>query len=87
MSLKTITLVDTYEFCLWAERKYGMSNPVWHSKVWRGENGLCDYILNGGPYVTFSTIDKPKTLLEEHINAFLEEYPELGGKVSFIFTS
>ena len=87
MKLETLTLVDTHQFCLWAEEKYGMTNNEWHSKIWRGKNGLCEFILNGGPFVRFPKIEEPKTLLEEHINAFLEDFPELGGQVSFIFTS
>ncbi len=87
MKLQTITLVDTHQFLLWAEYKYGMSNSEWHTKIWRSEDGLCDYISNCGAYVTFEKIENPETLLEEHVNAFLEDYPELGGKVSFIFTN
>ena len=88
MKLKTLTLVDTSDFMKWAMAKYGMSNSEWHKKIWRGKNGLCDYILNvGGPYVTFPRIKNPETLLEEHVNAFLDDFPELNDKVSFIFTN
>lgn len=86
MKLETLSLVDTYQLCLWAEEKYGMSNNEWHKKIWRGKDGLCECFENT-TYVTFEKTTEPETLLEEHINEFLEDFPELNGKVSFIFTS
>lgn len=86
MKLKTLTLVDTTEFCRWAEEKLGMSHDEWHEKIWDGKKGL-RYYLENGPYTTFSREENPKTLLEEHVNKFLDDFPELGGKVSFIFTN
>lgn len=87
MKLKTLTLVDTYEFMRWGMKKYGMTNEEWHEKIWDGKNGLCDYISNFPPYVTFSKINNPSTLLGEHVNEFLKDFPELNDSVSFIFTN
>lgn len=86
MKLKTLTLVDTSDFMYWAMDKYGMNNNDWHKKIWDGKKGLCSY-LDNGPYITFSKTENPETLLEEHVNAFLDDYPELNGQVSFIFTN
>lgn len=90
MKLKTLTLVDTFEFTKWAQEKYGMSNNEWHKKIWSDSldgNGMCRYLEHGNSYVTFTKFEKPDNLLEEHINAFLDDFPELEGKVSFIFTN
>jgi len=81
--IKTITMVDTHELCKYAEDKYGMDNNKWHSKVWRPF--MVDYIMDGP--CTFSKVENPDNLLEEQINDFLEDNPELGGKVTFIFTN
>jgi hypothetical protein len=70
----------------WAMEKYGMTNSEWHKKIWNSKEGLC-YYLEDGPYVTFSKIENPKNLLEEHVNEFLNDFPELNGEVSFIFTN
>lgn len=85
MKLKTLTLVDTSDFMYWAIEKYGMTNSEWHNKIWKGKEGLCSYMENG-PYITFTREENPTTLLEKHANEFLDDFPELNGKVSFIFT-
>lgn len=87
MKLKTLTLVDTYDFMQWAMKKYDMTNNEWHKKIWHGESDMCEQILNGGSYITYERIKNPETLLEEHVNAFLDDFPELNDKVSFIFTN
>lgn len=86
MKLKTLTLVDTCEFMKWAMNKYGMTNNEWHKKIWKGKGGLASY-MEDGPYTTFNKIENPNTPLEEHVNEFLDDFPELNGKVSFIFTN
>jgi len=87
MKLKTLQMIDTYEFMTWAMKKYDMTNSEWHDKIWHGESDMCEHILNGGPYITYERIENPETLLEEHVNAFLDDFPELNDKVSFIFTN
>ena len=64
-----------------------MSNNEWHKKIWHGKDGLCSWIEVGTPYVTCEKTEKPETLLEEHINDFLDEFPEFNGRVSLIFTN
>lgn len=91
MNIKTLKLVDTHDFMRWAMNKYGMTNEEWHDKIWHGDGedykGLCDHILDSGSYVTFNRAENPDNLFEEHINAFLDDFPELNNKVSFVFTN
>lgn len=86
MKLETLTLVDTCELQRWAEEKHGMSSNDWHKKIWNSEKGFL-YYMEGGPYCRFSKIESPQNLFEEHLNEFLDDFPELGGSVSFIFTN
>lgn len=85
MKLKTLTLVDTHQFLLWAEEKYNMTNDEWHEEIWHGEMGLL-YYLEDSKYTTFGRTENPETILEKHVNEFLDDFPELNGEVSFIFT-
>lgn len=86
MKIKTLTLVDTAEFERWACEKYNMSNDEWNKKIWRSQKGLL-YYMEDGSYSTYEKTEKPETLLEEHINDFLDEFPEFNGRVSLIFTN
>ena len=85
--MKTLQLVDTSDFMDWAMKKYNMTNSEWHDKIWHGESDMCERIINGGPYVTYERTENPENLLEEHVNAFLDEFPDFNGQVSFIFTN
>lgn len=83
MKLETITMVDTCEFERWAMEKYGMDSQEWHEKIWRAE--LCGRFEK--TWAAFTKYKEPATLLQEHINAFLDDFPELGGIVRFVFTN
>lgn len=84
MKIKTLKLVDTSDFADWAQKKYGMNNSEWHDKIWRP---LMVQYFEDGPYTTFSKSKEPENIFEEHINDFLDEFPEFEGKVSLIFTN
>lgn len=81
--LEIKTMIDSYQLCQWAQDKYGITNNEWHKKIWRGQN-FCDHFMENG-MATFSYVDNPITELQEHINAFLDDYPELNGTVNFYF--
>jgi hypothetical protein len=85
--MKTLQLVDTSDFMDWAMKKYNMTNSEWHDKIWHGESDMCERIINGGPYITYERTENPENLLEEHVNEFLDEFPDFNGQVSFIFTN
>jgi len=84
MKIKTLTLVDTFDFSQWAQEKYNMTNSEWHDKIWR--KFMVTY-FEDGPFTTFTKIENPSNIFEEHINDFLDEFPEFKGEVSLIFTN
>ena len=89
MRFKKLTMLDTYQFQQWAEKKYGLSNQEWHNEIWHNKNGvigLCEH-FDETTYVTFKRFAEPKSPLEIHINAFLDEYPELNNEITLEFTN
>lgn len=83
--LKLTVSIDTSEFRVYCMSKYGMTNNEWHKKVWRPF--MCDDFMNVGPFVWYEKEDKPTNILQEMINDFLDDYPELGGNIRIYFNS
>ena len=80
--LNKITKYDTYELCQYAQEKYGMTNNEWHKKVWSPY--MCNDAVEG--YLHYTKTENPENILQEQINDFLDDYPELNGEVTFEFT-
>ena len=76
-------MVSTYELCVYAEEKYGMSNSEWHKKVWRPH--FMNYIIHGPATFDMNDVKNPSNILEEQIKDFLEDNTELNGTVTFFF--
>ena len=79
--LEKRVVVNVFQLTLYAEEKYGMENNPWHKQVWRPY--MMEYLMDG--MCTFERTDNPDNILEEQINDFLLDYPELNGSVTFYF--
>lgn len=79
-------MIDTSDFMRYCINKYGYTNGSWHKVIWH-KCGMCESILNNGGNTQYSRTKKPENVLDEHVNDFLNDFPELEDRVTFIFTN